>query len=372
MDMVGVAYCDHAASRGRRLAHSRSRRSRNNEIGPDCQAERHDARRHARLRSLSSNGLQGADEPALWPGHQAHHPHQRRRSLGPQPAAAWPKSRPPRLPARPSASPRTARRRFRRWPPWPSRRGAAAYHIKDPAELPAIYIKETRLVSQSFVHDKTFHAQARSFAAGPDRRPGRPAALYGFVRTTRQAIAAGGDADRDAQDRRNEVPDPGVLAIWPGQGGGLHQRRPTLLRRSRTTGTRTGPAPTCTSSSGSRLSTGRCGTTRNRQDLQLTTEYRDGKVRVVIDATQRRRQDAADQRQAARPASLSPTFKGADSRKAGHRVRAKERGVYEAEFKAEEAVPISSTSRRRWNARTARKSSRRSTASGRRDDPVFA
>ena len=31
-----------------------------------------------------------------------------------------------------------------------------AYHVTDPKELPAIYIKETRLVSQSFLHEKKF------------------------------------------------------------------------------------------------------------------------------------------------------------------------------------------------------------------------
>ena len=39
--------------------------------------------------------------------------------------------------------------------------GGRSYHVKDPKELPAIYIKETRLVSQSFVHeDKKFGPRA--------------------------------------------------------------------------------------------------------------------------------------------------------------------------------------------------------------------
>ena len=34
--------------------------------------------------------------------------------------------------------------------------GGRPYSVKNPNQLPAIYIKETRLVSQSFVHDKPF------------------------------------------------------------------------------------------------------------------------------------------------------------------------------------------------------------------------
>lgn len=58
------------------------------------------------------------------------------------------------------------------------------YHIKDPSELPAIYIKETRLVSQSFVHEGAFSPLLRGVREGPTEGLTKLPDLYGFVRTT--------------------------------------------------------------------------------------------------------------------------------------------------------------------------------------------
>src|SRR5208283_1430216 len=52
-------------------------------------------------------------------------------------------------------------------------------------ELPAIYIKETRLVSQSFVHEKQFQPRVVGLREGPtEGMAGDPPPLHGFVRTT--------------------------------------------------------------------------------------------------------------------------------------------------------------------------------------------
>jgi hypothetical protein len=54
----------------------------------------------------------------------------------------------------------------------------------DPKQLPAIYIKETRLVSQSFLHQQRF-VPIVSFRSGPtDKLPDVVPPLHGFVRTT--------------------------------------------------------------------------------------------------------------------------------------------------------------------------------------------
>jgi hypothetical protein len=54
----------------------------------------------------------------------------------------------------------------------------------DPKQLPAIYIKESRLVSQSFVHEKRF-VPILAFRSGPtDKLPEALPPLGGFVRTT--------------------------------------------------------------------------------------------------------------------------------------------------------------------------------------------
>jgi Mg-chelatase subunit ChlD len=62
-----------------------------------------------------------------------------------------------------------------------------AYSVKDPRQLPAIYIKESRLVSQSFIHEKRFTPHVL-FRSGPtDRLPDPVPQLGGFVRTTPKA-----------------------------------------------------------------------------------------------------------------------------------------------------------------------------------------
>jgi hypothetical protein len=62
--------------------------------------------------------------------------------------------------------------------------GGRPYSVKNPNQLPAIYIKESRLVSQAFVYDKPFQPLV-AFRSGPtDRLPDPVKQLGGFVRTT--------------------------------------------------------------------------------------------------------------------------------------------------------------------------------------------
>jgi len=63
--------------------------------------------------------------------------------------------------------------------------GSGTYHkVTDPTKLPAIYIKESRIVSQSFVQEKRFEPLVR-FRSGPtEKLPERVPDLGGFVRTT--------------------------------------------------------------------------------------------------------------------------------------------------------------------------------------------
>jgi uncharacterized membrane protein/Mg-chelatase subunit ChlD len=58
------------------------------------------------------------------------------------------------------------------------------YKVNDPQKLPAIYIKESRKISQSFIYDRAFDP-ALQVVGGPTEGLGRPLPkLYGFVRTT--------------------------------------------------------------------------------------------------------------------------------------------------------------------------------------------
>jgi len=65
--------------------------------------------------------------------------------------------------------------------------GGRSYHVTNPSELPSIYLKETRLVSQSFVHEKKFQPRLLPTFAGPTEGIKEVEPLHGFVRTTRRA-----------------------------------------------------------------------------------------------------------------------------------------------------------------------------------------
>ena len=97
-----------------------------------------------------------------------------------------------------------------------------------PRRCRRIYIKETRLVSQSFIYEQARSSRSWSLPQRADRRAaGDLPPLYGFVRTTPQGRSPLVEMPIDgAAARRPGVPDPGVLALRPGQVGGVHQRRP--------------------------------------------------------------------------------------------------------------------------------------------------
>jgi uncharacterized membrane protein len=58
------------------------------------------------------------------------------------------------------------------------------YKVTNPAQLPAIYIKETRLVSQAFLYEKKFPPNLLLPRTGPTEELPELKPLYGFVRTT--------------------------------------------------------------------------------------------------------------------------------------------------------------------------------------------
>src|SRR5439155_17585019 len=64
------------------------------------------------------------------------------------------------------------------------------YAVTNPAELPAIYVREVRRVSRSFLYAEPFEPRLRSRAGPTARLPDRLPPLHGFVRTTLKPDAA--------------------------------------------------------------------------------------------------------------------------------------------------------------------------------------
>ena len=62
--------------------------------------------------------------------------------------------------------------------------GGRFYKVQSPRQLPSIYIKETRIVSRSFLHEQRFQPRLLLRTGPTDRLPDPLPPLYGYVRTT--------------------------------------------------------------------------------------------------------------------------------------------------------------------------------------------
>ncbi len=94
--------------------------------------------------------------------------------------------------------------------------GGRFYKVLNARALPSIYIKETRIISQSVLYEQRFQPQLM-FRSGPtEKLPDTLKPLYGYVPHDAQGIAAGGNADHGAQGRQPGIPHPGLLDLRPG------------------------------------------------------------------------------------------------------------------------------------------------------------
>jgi uncharacterized membrane protein/Mg-chelatase subunit ChlD len=155
------------------------------------------------------------------------------------------------------------------------------YKVTDPTKLPAIYIKESRIVSQSFVQEKKFEPRVHRSASGPTARlPDKAPELGGFVRTTpKNNPLVEVPIVTPPFENKQDFP---VLAYWH---YGL------------------GKSVAYTSDAGNPkfwskkwaedkeyvhfweyLAEWAMRPNEKNSKLQMTTEYRDGKVKVVVEA----------------------------------------------------------------------------------------
>jgi uncharacterized membrane protein len=213
--------------------------------------------------------------------------------------------------------------------------GGRSYDVKDPKELPAIYVKETRLVSQSFVHDKPFLPLLKGPSEGPtEGMAGALPKLFGFVRTTKREsplvkvmveteqlgqfkfpiVAAWqyglGKSIAFTSDARTQ-PDGAVFwdRDWANDKsmyGRFWNQTLDYVLRPKETGT----------------------------NLFLTTEQKDGKIRVIVEARDTDKMPLTNVKLKA--GITSPAFKVNDDRRTELRFEQKNVGVYEAEFPADE------------------------------------
>jgi hypothetical protein len=206
-----------------------------------------------------------------------------------------------------------------------------AYSVKDPRQLPAIYIKESRLVSQSFVHEKPFTPIVR-FRSGPtDRLPEQVPELRGFVRTTPKGSPLVEIPMLTPRFADQEFP---LLAYWHyglGKAAAFTSDAgdPRFWSRAWTQGG--GGQGGMYGKFWEQVIDWSLRPTESRR-LSMITEYRDGKIRILVDA---RTDDGRPDIHLKLRGGITPP-KG-DGREQELRFVQTNSGQYEAEVKAEEA-----------------------------------
>ncbi len=108
--------------------------------------------------------------------------------------------------------------------------GGRFYMVQDPKKLPQIFVKETMVVKKSLLMEKPFtpdrqQRESRICGKGNLGRPAPTARLYRNHGQTVRRRAAGGFGERPCDRRPRPQPYPRALAVRPGPGGRLYQRR---------------------------------------------------------------------------------------------------------------------------------------------------
>jgi uncharacterized membrane protein len=211
--------------------------------------------------------------------------------------------------------------------------GGKYYNVKSPNLLPSVYIKETRLISQSFLHEKTFEPTFHKDFSGPtEGLPDKLPPLHGFVRTTpktselvRKPILGPSLEDLEfpvlaywtyglgksvafTSDARSEPPDTAFWdKDWAGSDMYLKFWEQIFDYAVRS------------------VETGR---------LTMTTEFRDGKIKITVDARDQNNRPITDF-----DLHGGITLPGvrSDSKRQAIRFEQKNSGVYEATIRADEA-----------------------------------
>jgi uncharacterized membrane protein len=212
-------------------------------------------------------------------------------------------------------------------------KGGKFHKVNSPRALPAIYIKETRLVSQSFIFQGRFEPRLL-FKGGPtDKLPDRLNFLHGYVRTTpkqsplvEMPIVGPPSPDQDFP----------ILAYWHyGLGKSVAFTSDARSLPGRPAWDREWAGSDMYSKFWEQVVEWSLRPTESGR-LAMTTEYNDGKVRVIVDARDSNNRPMTELM--LRGGVTTPGAPAGDARnKVELKFEQKNSGLYEAEFKADEA-----------------------------------
>jgi len=212
------------------------------------------------------------------------------------------------------------------------------YDVTNPNQLPAIYIKESRRVSQSFIYDKPFAPTIVGGGGTSDvLAPGLPnplPTLHGFVRTTLKENVLAGMSIEGPTVFDQRFP---VLAAWRyglGKGVAFTSDARTQPGDPKQWWDRDWVKSDVYQKFWEQLVNWSMREAE-RGKMTLVTEYRDGRVRVTADV--RDDKDKPVSGLAMRGAVTLPNTPAPGDKIPGVEFRPKGGGLYEAEFPAEEA-----------------------------------
>jgi len=219
-----------------------------------------------------------------------------------------------------------------------------SYHVTDPQQLPAIYIKESRLVSQSFVYEKPFQPVLAQRGGPTEGLPAGLEPLHGFVRTSRRPGPLVEVPIVTPKMGDTVLP---ILAYWHyGLGKGVAF---TSDARSLPGGPQFWDRDWASSSIYGKfweqVVDWSLRPVETGKHLSMTTEQSDGKVRVILDARDDNKNPLTDVEFRAR--ITSPALKDFDGHK-DLKFEQKNVGVYEAVFKADDVGSYFLNVQARW------------------------
>jgi hypothetical protein len=207
------------------------------------------------------------------------------------------------------------------------------HNVTNPKALPEIYTKEARLVSQSFIYDRAFKPKL-VIASGPaDKLPEDLPPLYGFVRTTAKVSPL---VEKEILGPPQGDQDFPILASWQ---FGLGKSAAFTSDARSGAGKQTWDRDWAPSPIYKRFWEQMVDWSLRAVEsgsLTMTTEYRDGKVKVIVEARDKNNnRPITDLR--LRGAVTTPSGKVEGGGKSTLKFEQKSSGRYEAVFKAEEA-----------------------------------
>ncbi|HEV3448362.1 MAG TPA: VWA domain-containing protein, partial [Gemmataceae bacterium] len=212
-------------------------------------------------------------------------------------------------------------------------KGGKFHKVMNPNALPKIYIKETRLVSQSFVHQGRF-VPGLKFKEGPtEKMPDTLMPLWGFVRTTpkESPLVEISIVGPPAPEQENFP----ILAYWHyGLGKSVAFTSDARSQPGKPAWDREWAGSDMYSKFWEQAVEWSLRPTETGH-MTMITEYNDGRVKVTVDARDEANRPLTDL--LLRGGVTSPLAKGESDRKLELKFEQKNSGLYEAEFKAEEA-----------------------------------